>query len=650
MYRRSLERENIGVLQRTRYEFSILLFFLSLGASISLILSLVSIVLQRYLKYGLFHIALGKVAENLHIFVLLALGIYFFLYLIPLAILRKGMIQAAYTALLSFLASLALGGAVLAWVNLAFFPAHLREIRRGDFFWTPFSPEKIRFLCINAALLCFAVLAGSFIRLLFFHIYSWKRDALKEKLHRLCSPILLLLFALPLLQIPAVALAKKWDTESPDHPNILLVVADTLRRDHMSCYGYPRKTTPNLDRFAESSILFEKAFSQAPLTVPSLASLLTGTYPTTHCALSNVGTLAEENLSLAEVLKDGGYQTAAFVSNGVLLNSRNLQQGFDLFDNRFTRYERNRSIPERIAQETTGKAVDWLRKAKSGPFFLFVHYQDPHGPYIPPPPFQNAFLEDGLDSPPERELSFAKKNDEPGGIPPYQRIRNQRSLRYYVSQYDGEILYMDHWIGKLIEALEDLHLEKNTLVVFTADHGESLGERNWYFQHGQSLSEELIRVPLIFRPLEGKPGKREEMVQLVDLFPTLVECTGLPQKAYPTEGRSFASLLSRGSGRAEPEWEEAILSEKPGEAWCLRTLEWKLILHPGIEKGDHLYRIATDPNQEKEVGGSHPKEMASLKKLFQKKIQGRHLHSKGQQADLLHPEEWSRLKILGYVE
>ena len=314
--------------------------------------------------------------------------------------------------------------------------------------------------------------------------------------------------------------------EAGPRPNLVLVSIDTLRPDRLACYGGPEDVGAGLCGLARQGTRFVWAFSSAPSTAPSVASLLTSRYPSQH-GVSELATttLADEVLSVTEILRDAGYATAAFVSNPVLSRARNLSQGFAIYDDRGTRRERNRPrFTEREAAATTDAALAWARVAPE-PWFVWAHYQDPHGPYDPP---RAAPISD----PPEAvALPVLEDHSGYGGIPRYQVLGGLRSREAYERRYLDEVRYLDVHVARLVADLDALGSRPGVLL--TADHGEAFGEDGYYFAHGHSLGLDQIRVPLLARPPGVRTGSGvvSEAVSTLDVAPTLLAWAGLPAPA-----------------------------------------------------------------------------------------------------------------------
>lgn len=295
-------------------------------------------------------------------------------------------------------------------------------------------------------------------------------------------------------------------------PNIILILVDTVRADHLGCYDYKRDTSPNIDTFAKNSTLYVNAFSQANSTIPSVYSLLTSLYPLQH-KMNSWGSLIDHNITtLISVLHNNGYSIGVFGNQTLLL--RSVKENFGDLLNEF----RNSSF----APSVTKEALQWIESQKH-PFFLWIYYLDPHRPYRPPPPHDNLYAFKSDCHLPIRNV----EKDYIGGWDYIPNIIVENGIdnpNYYIAKYDGEIHYIDEEVGKLLKGLKEKGLFKSSLIIFTSDHGESLGEHHLYFNHLFTLFNELIKVPLIVK----KPGQEcreliQENVALIDIFPTILK-------------------------------------------------------------------------------------------------------------------------------
>jgi arylsulfatase A-like enzyme len=297
-------------------------------------------------------------------------------------------------------------------------------------------------------------------------------------------------------------------SEIAGRPNVVLITIDTLRADHLSCYGYAWNTSPTIDRLADEGTRFERAYTVTPLTGPAHFSLFTSRYPHEHGARRNgVGMASDRALTaLPQILRANSYSNAAFISAWPLTaRLTRMDDWFDHYDEELTRrYQLFNS--SRWAEDVTPRAIGWLKNnaANGKPVFLWVHYFDPHSPY-------------------EYREHFADLKQN-GSVQPV-RIGDE-AMRERIRNYDTEIAYLDWHLEKLIGTIDALGLRQSTLVVLTADHGESLGEHG-YVGHGRHLFEDIIRIPLIFRfPGRIKPGKVVPTpVSILDIAPTVLDMT-----------------------------------------------------------------------------------------------------------------------------
>jgi arylsulfatase len=339
-------------------------------------------------------------------------------------------------------------------------------------------------------------------------------------------------------------------------PNLLLVSVDTLRPDRLECYGGPAGSGARLCDLFRDGTRFAWAFTTAPYTAPAVVSLLTSLYPAYHgVTQSAVSYLGDEPQTVAEVLAQAGYTTAAFVSNPVLDFARKFNQGFGVYDQRKTRRELNRrAYSEREASATTDAVLAWAEQDLAEPWFVWVHFQDPHGPYDPPGAKPRP------DPPGAEKLPVLRNASGHAGIPYYQAIRGNFSLEAYAQRYLDEIAYLDPQLERLVKGLEALG--RPPAIFLTADHGEAFGEDDYYFAHGHSLGLDQIRVPLLFRPAQGKAPVPlvETPVSLVDLAPTLLSLAGV---AAPP---GWQGRVLPGFGLAAPDGEREIFAEHGRQA------------------------------------------------------------------------------------
>jgi arylsulfatase A-like enzyme len=368
--------------------------------------------------------------------------------------------------------------------------------------------------------------------------------------------------------------------------NILLISDDTLRADHLGCYGYPFRTSPVVDSLAARGILFENCRVPLPKTSASLASLLTGKPPAAHGVRLIGQRLDARHLTLAEILAAYGYATYGITRNGVVSATFGFDQGFRRF----------RHVPGRNEAAATDTAIAWLeswqRDDPARPFLLWIHYLDPHGPYDHPRPYgpepsETEILRD------RHPLTVSR-----WVIPPYQRLGTTRVARYLLN-YDGEIASVDREVGRLLAWLRRNGLEDRTLVIFTSDHGESFTEHDFYFEHGDVAYEDNVRVPLILSLPGILDGGRRVATQVstIDVVPTVLHLLEVP----PLPGPEGLSLLDAIRGEAAARQRTLhILANYVGpyspryftNAVC--DGRWKLIYTPEFHIIE-LYDLRADP-------------------------------------------------------
>ena len=323
----------------------------------------------------------------------------------------------------------------------------------------------------------------------------------------------------------------------PTPPNVVLITVDTLRADYLGSYGFPLDTSPRIDALAAGGVLFERAVAAASTTSPSHASILTSRHTREHSVGFYSGFTVLDGLpTLPELFKDAGYTTAAFVGNINLQKRLGFDRGFDHYDDDLPDAERNRPLQyERIAERTHERLQAWLDEPRDGPFFLWVHYQDPHGPYDAPE--GNAGRFSVPMAPGETALPVLANNYGEGGIPKYQALHGLSHPHEYKSRYADEVFYADEYVGRLIDAVDHHASGRDAVILLTADHGEYMGEDNVWFVHTAVSTPQLAHVPLILRAPGLSAERRSDPVGHVDVLPTLLELAGLTP---PADARGLA--------------------------------------------------------------------------------------------------------------
>jgi arylsulfatase len=419
----------------------------------------------------------------------------------------------------------------------------------------------------------------------------------------------------------------------PTGPNVLLVSVDTLRADHLGFYGYARDTSPNLDAFAKQSQVYLHCSAHGAMTGPSTASLLTGFLPHETTVFDN-SPLPPSMVTAAEFLRDSGYRTRGIVSNFVLRKKEGYAQGFEAFDDEMDAVELVRGIAERTAGNATDRAMRALEELRGDPFFLWIHYQDPHGPYTPPERLASLFEA----AEPGDELPINDSVSGNGGIPAYQVIGDERHPADYVSRYDREIFFVDEQFGRLIEELKRLDLLDRTVTIFTADHGEAMGEHAYWFAHGEHLYDGLLRVPLLMRIPGLAPAEHEHPVQHLDIVPTLLEISGRAPVAQLT-GRSLLTT---------PEESRFIVSELDRSAQAVQSGGLKLVY--GADEQVSLFDVLSDPAETVDLA-DRAAFAAERERLLGEARRVRELVLGGERSHAeLSESEKEKLRALGYVE
>ena len=432
-------------------------------------------------------------------------------------------------------------------------------------------------------------------------------------------------------------------------PNVLLITIDTLRADHLTCYGYDRPTSPRIDAFADEALLFEQVCCQSSQTLPSHASILIGTNPRTHKVISHESFADEDLTTLAEMLKRRGYRTGAFISSHALDSKYGLHQGFD----KYWEVHKEFTVPERQIQKiqeqsaTTDAVIDWIGEAAGSEFFLWVHWFDPHRPYDPPSRYLGEFAGGyaGL------------ATSDPDFIMKVWRERIElapEDVSHLVGRYDGEVAFTDVQVGRVLDDLAARGLLENTMVIITSDHGEILYEHEYYFGHDIGLYDECIMIPLVMHlPGHGESGTRiGPLVQSLDILPTVLEALGIQPPGY-LEGKSLLPLIA-GSGESTLTHafsETFPFPEKSPPRHAVRTAGAKLIWKE--TETDTLtreyYDLVRDPGETTNLYSPGFGPAVRLDSVLSRYVADGGLHP----ARIPTAEETGRLRILkslGYVD
>ena len=396
-------------------------------------------------------------------------------------------------------------------------------------------------------------------------------------------------------------------------PNVILITIDTVRADHLGCYGAKEIQTPTLDALARDGIVFERAVSQVPLTWPSHAAILTGMYPFQNGVQDFTGQPLEARFrSVAQAFQSHGYGTGAVVSSFVLDRSWGLARGFDFYDDAFSAEafaQKDLGLVERRAGESVTRALAWLQKPSRRPFFFWLHLYDPHSPYDPPEPYRT---------------------------------------RYRVHPYDGEVAYSDHELERLITWLKRKQLYDHSLIVFLSDHGESLGGHGEQ-EHGFFVYNSTVHIPLIVKPPAGRgfhPGRVMRPVETIAVAPTLLRLAGVNDEIQKQFGSH--DLLGSGAGNEDEAYSETFYPFS-SFGWsplhALETSRYQYIDAPTPE----LYDLAADPEEKNNLAAQQPATVAVLKEKLSTRMLDRRFNPSRDNSSELSPDAVEKLRALGYV-
>jgi arylsulfatase A-like enzyme len=444
-------------------------------------------------------------------------------------------------------------------------------------------------------------------------------------------------------------------------PNIVLLNIDMLRADHLGVHGYPRPTSPNLDRLARQGVWFTAARSHASWTYPSVTSLFTGLYPTSHGARytqhgENYFTtaLAPELRTFPMTLHEHGYTTAAFVTNPLLKRFSGLARGFDVYRDDFVSEWRRDTkdddqwwLQSMDAENVHHEVLAWLDQQPRQPFFLYVHYIDVHGPYLVTRPYGHP---QGSVSADDAETARISGTNE--------------SLA--IDLYDGALQHVDHEIGQLLRALDQRGILAHTVLIVTADHGEEFGEHNGH-GHGHTLYRELLHVPLIIARTDAFPHTRriDELVSHVDIFPTVMALLGLPPP-QPTAGVSLLPLIDGGKqppgyavlsemdNRGRPNWNRGPIPQPLAYALSAQSAQYVIWTPIPLDSRrprathEELFDLGNDPKEYRNLANGGPRTVLFRTLMMQRLAEARAVAVAPSTARMDAVTE-QRLRALGYV-
>jgi arylsulfatase A-like enzyme len=419
---------------------------------------------------------------------------------------------------------------------------------------------------------------------------------------------------------------------------VIILDIDTLRADHLGCYGYHRDTSPNVDALAADSFRFDWALSQAPNTPPSQTSILTSLYPSVHGMFGRDDRVPQEVTTLAEAMVAGGYTTAAFVDGGWMSPHWGIDQGFQRYD----------SASNRGVKKIGPRAIKWLRRHADQNFLLLIHTYDVHSGYEPPEKFRSLFL-DGLEKP---TRGFEPTADKMKAI--HRRARDgklytlpENNVEYAKALYDAEIRYVDDWIGQFLEIVRELGLFDRAIIVLLSDHGEEFQEHGWVL-HSQ-LYTTVTRIPLIIRPPGGTEGRAvTEVVESIDIMPTILEMAGVSLPQTPIHGRSLGGLME--GRKREP---SRAFGEFPPFGGTRHHADetYHLVTHDGAGAFE-LFDYRNDPLELRDLSADMPEVVESMTdelEIWSSTLAAIEPFVRAKPGEL-DPEVEKQLRALGYLD
>ncbi len=406
----------------------------------------------------------------------------------------------------------------------------------------------------------------------------------------------------------------------PRGPNVILITVNALRPDHMSEYGYPRMTTPNLDRLAARGILFDRTFTSSPRTTQALASIFTGRWSRSTGVRALGDALHSQEITFPEVLHNKGYVTGGFASLPAEAGDGGFDQGFDRFE----------TSPGADARSIVRRGGEWVGLQKERPFFLWLHFSDPSVPYGSEESF-SPFGDGAYEGPFKTRFDYVPtKGCVIFGLKRFSSADSARA----VDLYDGDISRMDAAVGELVQFLEKTDRFHNCLFIMTGTSGESLGDNDYFFDHGEFLYDANLRVPFLVSAANLPDGIVGTQVRTIDIVPTLLDVLHL-EKTIGLQGRSLMGVIERPESGADlPVFAESGESLAPlfnerrpisgveGKSVALRDGAWKLIVTPmpGEGRRTELFDLEADPGERENVAGDHPDIVASMRREIEEWI------------------------------
>jgi len=456
----------------------------------------------------------------------------------------------------------------------------------------------------------------------------------------------ILVATIVLIGVAGLIVVVRWRASGrTQRPNIVLIVIDTLRADHVGCYGYGRNTTPHIDRLARDAWVFKNAVSSAPWTTPSVASLLTSQYPSELGVREELARINPSFPLLSQILRRNGYTTCGIVTSPTLAASLGFDRGFDEYEEAYD--HASTTHDDICSPAVTSKAIEFLRRKHIKPFFLFVHNFDPHYNYILHPEYDFYPAYTGSLTSGERIRELWKRLD----------TLSDDDVRYLTSLHDSEIAFTDEHIGKLLDELVRLGLYENTMVIVTADHGEEFMERGW-LGHTVTLYQELIHVPLVVRVPGATAQQIDTSVGLVDVLPTVLAHANI-EAPQGIEGQALSPEGLRAADH-HPRFSETFnnqpRAERHREPIALRCVvhRGRKVIFDAMNDRTQCYDLSRDPLEGTDISGAGEPEMTALREKLMQWIDQMDRQypapSTTQDAqELFTPEQIKMLKSLGYL-
>ncbi len=417
---------------------------------------------------------------------------------------------------------------------------------------------------------------------------------------------------------------------------MILIVVDTLRADHLSTYGYPRITSPNLDAWAAGGRVYERAQSASSWTLPTFGTLLTGYLPMRHGAgyAEPKNKLSSSVVTIAEMLVDRGFRTGAVVNNPFLKRGFGVDRGFGEYDMAFASNDRHRP-----ADAVVSRSLELVDQWGADPFFLVVHFFEPHMRYDPPLGFRGRFsenIETELRYPVSGRTRFKAQSEQ----------LSDGDREFIKAAYDEEIAFVDQEFGRLMDGLVERGVLDNTMVVFTSDHGEELFEHGG-FEHGHEMWQELLHVPLVVWGPGVKPGRESEPVSLADVAPTILEWAGVD---IPSDFDGLSLWPNLAGERQFPERTLIAEGRLHGDQRAAAAIRWPLKVV--VDSDSHPVRaidLATDPDERADLLASNDERLEGAVGDLISTLRGRVVDSQDEPA-LLDDDTLESLRSLGYIQ